>query len=284
MLKNYYKLMRLDKPIGTLLLLWPTLWALFIATNGIPSLKLMLVFSLGVLLMRTSGATINDAADVKFDKYVERTKDRVLARGDISRRNAVLLSASLSLVAFVMVIIFLKINTILMCFPALFIAATYPLMKRFFPFPQFYMGIAYSFGILMAFVEVQNTITLIGWLLFIANIFWSFGYDTIYALVDKPDDMKLDIYTSAKTLGQLVIPAIAICYIAFILIMLVVGIISNFSWIYYTGIIIASVMLTYQIWQIREQERNICFRMFLSNNRVGLIIFLAVLLNATFLQ
>ena len=280
-LKHYCQLMRLDKPIGTLLLLWPTLWSLYIATNGQPSLKLIIVFCLGVLLMRSSGCVISDYADVEFDKHVERTNKRVLVSGDITKKSAMLLSLALSLVAALLAVSFLKLNTILMCIPALFIAMTYPLMKRFFPFPQLYLGVAFSFGILMSFIEVQNNIPIIGWLLFIANLLWTFGYDTIYALVDKPDDIKLSLYSSAKTLGAYVIPTILICYLLFIVIMIQVGIIESFDIVYYLGIIIAFMMLLYQLWQIRSQDRNICFKMFLLNNRVGFIVFLGVITNYT---
>ena len=271
--------MRLDKPIGTLLLLWPTLWSLFIASNGIPPFTLIVVFSLGVFLMRSSGCITSDYADVDFDRHVERTKQRVLVNGMVSKKEAICLSLILSIIAFVIALFFLKLNTILMCLPALFIAMTYPLMKRFFLFPQLYLGIAFSFGILMAFIEVTNSVPLLAWLLFIANILWTFGYDTIYALVDKPDDIKLNMYTSAKTLGKYVIHAIAVCYLLFIVLMCIVGVITAFSYVYYIGIIITLSMLIYQLWQIRGQDRTVCFKMFLLNNRVGMIIFLGVLTN-----
>ena len=278
-LKYYCQLTRINKPIGVLLLLWPTLWALFIASNGKPNIILIIVFTVGVFLMRSGTVAINDYADVDFDRDVERTKNRVLVHGLISKKNAVLLGVMLSIIAFIMALVFLKITTILMCIPAFIIAMTYPLMKRFFIFPQLYLGVAYSFGILMAFVEIQNNIPLVGWILFIANIIWTFGYDTIYALVDKPDDMNSDMYTSAKTLGQYVLYAIVLSYLIFIALMITVGIIEEFNYLYYIGIGIATIMLSYQIWQIRGEDRNICFKMFLLNNRVGMIVFIGILAN-----
>ncbi len=204
MIRDYLQLIRFDKPIGTLLLLWPTLWALFFATNGVPPFKYLLVFTLGVFLTRASGCAFNDIADSDFDKYVARTQNRPLARGVISKTKAFIFAIILSLVAFILAICFLSFHTILLCIPALIIYITYPLFKRFFAIPQAYLGVAFSFGILMAFMQIQNNLNYIAWLTFMANLFWVIGYDTIYALVDIKDDLKIGIKTSAITFGKFI--------------------------------------------------------------------------------
>ncbi|HMT03266.1 MAG TPA: UbiA family prenyltransferase, partial [Burkholderiales bacterium] len=190
MLRDYIQLVRLDKPIGILLLLWPTLWGLLIAGNGNPPIKIVLVFIIGVILTRSAGCAINDFADRNFDSKVKRTLNRPLARRAINKNSAIFICMILSFIAFIITIYFLHIDTILMSIPALIIYLSYPFMKRFFLFPQAYMAIAFSFGILMGFIELTGKIPLEAYLLFLANCFWAFGYDTIYAMVDKEDDLK----------------------------------------------------------------------------------------------
>ncbi len=212
-MKPYLSLIRFDRPIGSLLLLWPTISALVLASNGRPPILVSTVFILGVILTRSAGCIINDLADIKFDKYVERTKNRPLVLGTVSKKSALILFVTLIGIALFLAILVLKTETLLMSIPALILLISYPFMKRFFAIPQIYLGVAFSFGILMAFIEIKGQINLSGWLLFITNLFWTLGYDTIYAMVDLDDDKKTNIKTSAKTLGKNVVLFIAICYI-----------------------------------------------------------------------
>lgn len=275
-LKAYLSLIRFDKPVGTLLLLWPTLDALFIASNGSPPLIVTLVFVLGVFLTRAAGCAINDFADSNFDKRVKRTKNRPVANGIISKIEAMLISIFLSLCAFGLAYQFLKIDTLWMSVPALILFMVYPFTKRFFAYPQFILGIAFSFGILMAFIEIVGHITNAGWLLFFANLFWVFGYDTIYAMVDKVDDLKIGIKTSAISLGDLVIKAVTISYSLFIVLMIAVGIFHNFHDLYWVTIIIAASLLGVQIKVLIERRESSYFNMFLLNNWIGAILFIGI--------
>ncbi|MCB1945171.1 MAG: 4-hydroxybenzoate octaprenyltransferase, partial [Thauera sp.] len=199
-LPHYARLMRIDKPIGTLLLLWPTLWALWIAAEGWPPLYILAIFIAGTFLMRSAGCVINDYADRDFDGHVERTRNRPLATGVVSPGEALALAAVLSAAAFVLVLP-LNTLTILLSVPALLLAGSYPFTKRFFAIPQAYLGIAFGFGIPMAFAAVTGTVPATGWLMLLANIFWAVAYDTEYAMVDRPDDLKIGIKTSAITFG-----------------------------------------------------------------------------------
>lgn len=277
MVKDYLQLIRFDKPIGTLLLLWPTLWALFFATNGVVQFKYIIVFTLGVFLTRASGCAFNDIADSDFDKHVARTKNRPMVRGAISKTNAFIFALMLSLLAFILAMCTLSLNTILLCIPALIIYMTYPLFKRFFAIPQAYLGIAFSFGILMAFMQIQNNLGSLAWLTFLANLFWVVGYDTIYALVDIKDDVKIGMKTSAITFGRYVILVIGLCYLFFIIIMLKVGITLQLLWPYYVGCIVASLILLTQLIVLIRKIETRYFKMFLFNNWVGLFIFAGVL-------
>ncbi|MDP1549182.1 MAG: UbiA family prenyltransferase, partial [Nitrosomonas sp.] len=189
-IQTYAQLMRLDKPIGILLLLWPMLWGLWFAAQGLPDLRILIIFVLGTILMRSAGCVINDYADRKIDPHVERTKNRPMAAGRVSSKEALLLAGGLSLSAFLLI---LPLNqlTILLSVPALFLAGTYPFTKRFFAMPQAYLGIAFSFGIPMAFAAQTDNLPPIIWILMLANLFWVIAYDTAYAIVDKPDDLKI---------------------------------------------------------------------------------------------
>ena len=191
---HYEKLMRLDKPIGTLLLLWPTLWALWFASEGVPPLMILAIFCVGTLLMRSAGCVINDYADRHFDPHVERTRDRPLAAGKVSTREALILAAVLCLLSFLLILPLNRL-TILLSLPALFVAATYPFTKRFFAIPQAYLGIAFGFGIPMAFAAVHGNLPPLAWVLLAANVFWAVAYDTEYAMVDREDDLKIGIRT-----------------------------------------------------------------------------------------
>jgi len=278
-MQNYFRLLRLDKPIGTLLLLWPTWWALWIAYAGIPNVGVLFAFSSGVFLTRSAGCAINDYADRNFDGLVERTAGRPLATGVIKPKMALLITGVLSLSAFVIAWYWLKPLTLLWSIPALFIFVSYPFFKRFFPLPQLYLGGAFSFGILMAFIEHQGDLPLVAWLLFSANLLWVLAYDTIYALVDLPDDLNIGIKTSAITFGRYVIEIIMLCYFVFWLLLVLIGVVCGFSWVYFCGLVLI-LYLIYQVYQqIKTQERNLCFKAFLYNNKLGYWILILIVLS-----
>ena len=275
-LSPYFRLARMDKPIGTLLLLWPTLWGLWIAGQGRPDWHLVLIFCLGTWLMRSAGCVINDWADRDFDGHVERTKNRPLATGEIKSRHALYFAAALALLA---LLIALPLNTLALSLtiPALFLAATYPFTKRFLPVPQAYLGIAFSFGIPMAFAAQTNAIPLIAWLLMLANLLWTVAYDTEYAMVDKPDDLKIGIKTSAITFGKYDVAAVMWCFTGFWLLMVYIGILAGRSWFYFTFLLIVAFEIEAQYKQIRTRDRDACFAAFLKNNQIGAKIFLGLL-------
>jgi len=221
-LDHYEKLLRLDKPIGILLLLWPTLWALWLSANGRPNWKVVWIFVLGTVLMRSAGVAVNDFADRKFDAHVERTRNRPLATGAVKPLEALLIAAALSLIAFVLILP-LGRNVILLSFCALFLAVSYPFTKRFFALPQAYLGVAFGFGIPMAYAAHTGTVPPIGWVLLLANIAWTIAYDTEYAMVDRADDVKLGIKTSAILFGRFDVAAVMLCHGVFLAIMCWVG-------------------------------------------------------------
>jgi 4-hydroxybenzoate polyprenyltransferase len=265
----YEKLMRLDKPIGVLLLLWPTLWALLIAAYGRPPLLVLWIFVMGTILMRSAGCVINDCADRKFDPHVERTRNRPLAAGQVTTREAVLLAAALALVAFLMILPLRNWFVIGLSAVALFVAATYPFTKRFFAIPQAYLGIAFGFGIPMAYAAVMNSLPADAWWLLAANVFWAIAYDTQYAMVDRDDDLKIGIKTSAITFGRYDIAAIMFCYAAMLAILVGVGRYMLLGWMYYLGLAVASVIMAYHYTLIRSRSRDGCFKAFRHNNWVG---------------
>lgn len=279
---NYLRLIRFDRPIGTLLLLWPTLWALFIAAHGHPPVSLIIIFVIGVFLTRAAGCVINDFFDAEFDGQVARTMNRPLVLKTVTKWEAVLVAAVLILIAFSMAYLFLTKPTLLLSIPAVLILATYPLMKRFFAIPQLYFGVAFSFGILMAYMQITGSLNFICWLLFIANLFWCLGYDTIYAMVDMNDDLKIGIHTSAITLGDKVIPFVFGCYITFALLIALVAVLSKFSLIFWILWAISLLLLIYQVIVLTTSDRLKWFKMFLLNNRVGYIMLLAVILGLWF--
>ncbi|MCX8515026.1 MAG: 4-hydroxybenzoate octaprenyltransferase [Burkholderiales bacterium] len=278
MFKNYLQLIRFNKPIGSLLLLWPTLIAVVVAANGEFNLKLLLVFSCGVFLTRSAGCAFNDIWDVEFDQQVTRTKSRPLANGSLNRKQALIFAIILSVLALVLELVFLHFKTILLSLIAVFIFITYPLMKRFFAIPQAYLGIAFSFGILMAFMEINNTINVVALLLFAANFFWVIAYDTIYALCDIEDDLKIGIKTSAIFWGKSVNTMVAFCFLCYLLLMLSVGIILQLNYFFYSGIAIALILILYQIVNLFKHNQHLYFKLFLLNNYVGLIVFSAICL------
>jgi 4-hydroxybenzoate polyprenyltransferase len=268
----YASLVRLDKPIGILLLLWPTLTALWIASGGPPDPLLFAVFVVGTFLMRSAGCAINDAADYRFDSYVKRTANRVVARGDVSPLEAVAVSAALCALA---ALLLLLLNEIAMrlALVAAAVAGTYPLAKRFFPIPQLYLGVAFSFGIPMAFAAVQSQVPPLGWLLFVANMFWVVAYDTEYAMVDRDDDIRLDIRSSAVFFGRWDVAAIMACYGGFFSLLLLVGHGIHATWPFYAGWAFGVLCALYHHSLIRTRSRDGCFAAFRHNNWVGLAVF-----------
>lgn len=277
-LKIYVQLMRLDKPIGILLLLWPMLWGLWFAAKGMPDAHILVIFVLGTVLMRSAGCVINDFADRKIDPHVERTKNRPMAAGKIGSKEAILLATGLSLCAFLLI---LPLNqlTILLSVPALFLAGTYPFTKRFFAMPQAYLGIAFSFGIPMAFAAQTNSLPPLIWILMLANLFWVIAYDTAYAIVDKPDDLKIGIKTSAITMGRFDVMGVMLCHGMFIVIMLAIGQLQAMGMAYYAGLMIAVGLIIYQYTLIRNRDRTLCFKAFLHNNWVGMVVFAGIALD-----
>jgi len=271
-LDAYERLIRLDKPIGTLLLLWPTLTALWIATSGSPSVVIVVVFIVGTLLMRSAGCAMNDYADRNFDAFVERTRNRPLARGEIESWEALALAAVLALAAFLLIVRF-NLFTILLSIPGLIIAIAYPFFKRFFVLPQAFLGIAFSFGIPMAFAAVYGMVPAAGWWLFVANFFWVFAYDTEYAMVDRDDDLKLGLRTSAIAFGRFDVIAVMLCYAAYFALLVGVGRMQRLGPYFYAGVLIATLLALWHYVLIRKRERAGCFRAFLGNHWVGLAIF-----------
>ncbi len=274
-LNAYWRLMRLDKPIGMLLLLWPTLWALWIASNGHPSLLNIVVFVLGTLLMRSAGCVMNDLADRKIDPHVARTSQRPLATGEVSTREALVLAAVLTLMAFALVLTRNHL-TLVLSLPALFLAASYPLTKRFFPLPQAYLGIAFGFGIPMAFAAVTGSVPLLAGKLMLANLFWTIAYDTEYAMVDRDDDIRLGIHSSALFFGRQEVTAIMFCYAAALGVLAWIGVSAHLGIFYAGGLLAAAAIALYHYALIRTRDRMLCFEAFLNNNWLGGVVFLGL--------
>lgn len=270
--------MRLDKPIGILLLLWPTLWGLWLASRGRPNAAILWIFVLGTVLMRSAGCVINDYADRDFDRYVERTRNRPLAAGLLPPREALALAAALALLAFLL-IVSLNPLTIYLSFPALLLAGSYPFAKRFFALPQAYLGIAFGFGIPMAFAALTGRVPAAAWVLLAANIFWAIAYDTEYAMVDREDDLKIGMKTSAITFGRYDVIAVMTCHALALTILAAAGFWLRFGWGYYTGLAAAAGLAGHQYTLIREREPKACFRAFLNNNWLGMAVFCGIALN-----
>ena len=274
-LDAYERLIRLDKPIGTLLLLWPTLWALWLAADGRPSAGIVLIFVLGTLLMRSAGCAVNDYADREFDPHVERTRNRPLAAREIAPWEALIVGGALAAAAFGLVL-HLNRFALLLSFLGLAIAATYPFAKRVFALPQAYLGIAFGFGIPMAYAAIQDRLPLECWLLLAANVFYAFAYDTEYAMVDRDDDAKLGIRTSALTLGRWDVAGVMTSYALMLVLLAALGALRGLAWPYYAGLAAAGAMMLYHWTLIRSRGREGCFRAFRHNNWVGGVIFLGI--------
>ena len=268
----YERLIRLDKPIGWLLLLWPTLWAVWLAGHGRPALDIIIIFVLGTVLMRSAGCAMNDYADRDFDGRVERTRARPLAAGEITPAEALIVGAALAAAAFSLVL-FLNRFAMALSLAALAIAVSYPYAKRVFPLPQLYLGIAFGFGIPMAFAAIRNDLPWECWALLAANVCYSFAYDTEYAMVDRDDDLKVGIRTSAITLGRYDVAAVMVSYVLMLAILAAVGFGARLAWPYYAGLAAAAGMMAYHYVLIRDRSREGCFRAFRHNNWVGIAIF-----------
>lgn len=274
----YIQLMRFDKPIGILLLLWPTYWALWLANDGIPSFHLLIVFTLGVILMRAAGCVINDFADRAFDGHVERTKNRPLPSGFISEKECKILFILLVIIAFLLVLT-LNTLTLFLSVIAVILAFIYPFMKRVTHLPQLILGMAFGWSIPMAYSATLSTIPIEGWLLFIANINWTIAYDTMYAMVDKEDDLNINVKSTAILFGHFDRLIIGILQSSTLILFIIIAVMHPLLWRFYLLLAIAMAFFVYQQWLIKEREREQCFRAFLNNNYVGMIIFLAIIVS-----
>jgi 4-hydroxybenzoate polyprenyltransferase len=274
----YERLVRLDKPVGALLLLWPTLWALWIASAGVPRYDVLVIFVAGTFLMRAGGCAFNEGADRNCDAHVERTRERPLARGEIRPAEALAVGAILSLIAFGFVL-FLNRLAIQLAFVALAIAVSYPFLKRFFFMPQLGLGIAFGFGIPMAYAAIRNSVPWECWVLLAANVCYAFAYDTEYAMVDREDDRKLGLRTSAIALGRFDVAGVMASYGLMLALLAWTGVALRLGWPYYAGLAAAAAMMLWHYTLIRDRSREGCFKAFRHNNWVGLAIFAGIALN-----
>ncbi len=278
-INRYERLMRLDKPIGILLLLWPTLWALWFSSLGRPDWMVVWIFVLGTVLMRSAGCVINDLADRDFDPHVARTKERPIAAGKVSPKEALILFSVLAIFSFCLILPFRSWNIVGLSVVALFLAASYPFTKRFFAVPQAYLGVAFGFGIPMAYVAHLDTIPMVAWLLLLANVFWAMAYDTEYAMVDRADDLKIGIKTSAITFGRFDVAGVMLCYAATLGLIARVGFLLHMGWTFYAGLAVAAGIAVYHFTLIRQREPAPCFKAFLHNNWIGASIFAGIVLD-----
>jgi len=276
----YAYLIRLDKPIGTLLLLWPTLWALWLASGGFPQWQLLIIFILGTFLMRSAGCAMNDYADQDFDRHVLRTKERPITSGKIFGKEALAVAATLALMAYILI---QPLNTLTqeLSFFALAVAIIYPFTKRFFAIPQAVLGIAFGFGIPMAYAAVLDFIPMEAWILFVGNIFWAIAYDTAYAMVDRDDDVRLGLRTSAITFGRFDVLAIALSYCVLFLSQIWVAQLANLNNYFWVGWCCAVACALYHLKLVASRKREDCFKAFRHNNWLGGFLFLGILLGLT---
>jgi 4-hydroxybenzoate polyprenyltransferase len=274
-LSLYLDLIRWSRPAGTYLLLWPTLSALWIAAGGFPGWHLLIVFVLGTFLMRSAGCAVNDVADRDFDKHVKRTAQRPVTSGAVSTTEALLLGTALALLAFLLVLT-TNAATIAWSFAALAVSIVYPFSKRFLSMPQAVLGVAFSFGIPMAFAAAQGAVPALAWWLLIGNLFWVLAYDTEYAMVDRDDDLKIGIKTSAITLGRFDVAGVMVFYAAFVAIWAALGARIGLGWAYFGGLALAAAMALWHFTMIRDRSRDGCFRAFRLNHWIGFAVFAGV--------
>lgn len=278
-LTQYLRLMRAHRPIGTLLLLWPTLWALWLAADGTPPLLVLVIFVLGTFFMRSAGCVINDLADRNFDGHVARTKDRPLVMGWVTPREALTVFVVLVTLSAVTVLPIMTPLLFVLSLIAVFLAASYPFTKRFLAIPQGYLGIAFGFGIPMAFAAILGTVPAEAWWLLLSNIFWAVAYDTEYAMVDRPDDLKIGIKTSAITFGRFDVAAVMLCYGLTLAILAGVGVSMALGWPYWLGLSAATGIALYHYTLIRNRDTGKCFAAFMHNNWFGAAVFAGILFN-----
>ncbi len=276
----YARLVRLDKPIGSLLLLWPTLSALWLASDGRPDWSLVAIFTVGTVLMRSAGCAINDFADRDFDRHVKRTAERPLTSGRIAAWEAVAVAAVLALLSFLLILP-LNALTLQLSVLAVIVAGTYPYFKRFFALPQAYLGIAFGFGIPMAYAAVLNSVPAEAWVLLLANVFWALAYDTEYAMVDRDDDLRIGIRTSAITFGRFDVLAVMICYAVNLLLIGLVGASRGLGPAFFGGLVVAAAMAAHHYTLIRGRDRLRCFAAFRHNNWLGAAVFAGIVLGQT---
>ena len=278
-LTQYWRLMRAHRPIGTLLLLWPTLWALWLAADGTPPWSVLIIFVLGTFFMRSAGCVINDVADRHFDGHVTRTKDRPLVAGWVSVREALTVFVILLTLSAVTVLPIITPLLAGLAVIAAFLAASYPFTKRFFAIPQGYLGIAFGFGIPMAFAAILSTVPAVAWWMLLANVFWAVAYDTEYAMVDRPDDLKIGIKTSAITFGRYDVTAVMACYGLTLTILAGVGFAMGLGWSYWLGLLAAAGIAIYHYGLIKDRDTGRCFAAFMHNNWFGAAIFAGIALD-----
>lgn len=278
-LQDYAELTRFNRPIGSLLLMWPTLWALWLAADGWPEWHLIIIFVLGVFSMRSAGCVINDFADRKVDGFVERTKNRPLPSGRVSSLEALALFTALSLLSFILVLM-TDWRTILLSIVGLFLAALYPFMKRYTHLPQLFLGLAFSWAIPMAYsTQGGDLLDPQLWMLFVANCFWTIAYDTYYAMTDRPDDLKVGIKSTAILFGRHDLLVIVVLQGLMLSLMMWIGVIAGLGWLYYVSLVGAVALFYQQFQQAKERDRQACFRSFIDNNRVGYCLFAGILLS-----
>ena len=277
-IKQYWLLSRFDRPIGILILLWPALWALWVASNGKPDYYVLLVICLGVVLMRAAGCVINDYADREFDPHVERTKQRPIAAGKVTPKEALWLFVILCLVAFGLVLT-LNYYTIALSFVAAFLAGSYPFMKRYTHLPQAYLGIAFGWAVPMSFSAQTNQIPVVAWVMYLAVVLWALVYDTMYAMVDKEDDLKIGVKSTAILFGAYDRQIMATLQMVIIALLVVVGLMQQLNWPYYIGVVVATCLSVYQQKLIFHREKAHCFKAFLNSNYFGMAVFIGLLLS-----
>jgi len=276
----YFRLMRLDKPVGIYLLLWPTLWALFLAPDGWPTIDLLFIFIVGVVLMRSAGCVINDYADRGIDKFIERTKLRPITSGEISSKNALILFFTLIAIAFVLVLLTNKL-TIQLAFIAAFFATLYPFTKRWTHLPQFFLGLAFAMSVPMAFAATSQSVPSSAWWVFLATVIWTIIYDTMYAMADREEDLKVGVKSSAILFAKFDRLIIAILQMALLLVLIKISEIFNLGVFYDISLILSAFLMIYHQYLIKKREKTACFQAFLHNNFIGLVVFIGIALSVT---
>jgi len=275
---HYSKLMRFDRPIGTYLVLWPTLWALWLAAGGVPPMGTLLIFVLGVVLMRAAGCVINDYADRDIDGHVERTRARPLATGEVSAKEALYLFAGMCGLSFLLVLLTNQL-TVLLSFVAVALAACYPFMKRFTHFPQVVLGAAFAWSVPMAFAAVTGALPAELWLIYIAVVIWTMAYDTFYAMVDREDDLKIGVKSTAIYFGREDRLITGILQLSVVFILVIIGSRFQLGFIYFVSVAVAAALFVYQQRLIKNRQREKCFQAFLNNNYVGMAVFIGIALH-----